>query len=299
MNKEQQIPIVNPTELEKLHFGSIDWRLPNPNSHQFFHINKIEDYVSKLTFPLPPHRKTVYDFIFLTNGKSVRTKGLNQYEFGTNDFFFLPAFQITTHEWMSEDAEGFFVHFSPQIFKDNNQEPLLKHYPFLDHQTNPVLSVSSDLRKSIVQILSRLEEIYTERKIDDFRLLVFYLATLFEELSVFYEIDSVKSKTAAGILALRYKEALSQQIYHLQKVSEYANQLNVSPNHLNKCVKSITGKSAQALLNEMLILEAKSLLKYSNLNIAEIAVKLFNQTPSNFSRFFKTQTGITPKEYYS
>jgi AraC-like DNA-binding protein len=45
------------------------------------------------------------------------------------------------------------------------------------------------------------------------------------------------------------------------------------------------------------ILEAKTLLKYSNLQISEIAVKLSDQTPSNFARFFKTQTGITPKEY--
>jgi AraC-like DNA-binding protein len=47
----------------------------------------------------------------------------------------------------------------------------------------------------------------------------------------------------------------------------------------------------------MLILEAKSLLKYSNLQIAEIAVKLCNQTPSNFARFFKSQTGVSPKQY--
>ena len=47
----------------------------------------------------------------------------------------------------------------------------------------------------------------------------------------------------------------------------------------------------------MLVLEAKSLIKYSNLNIAEIAVKLSDQTPSNFARFFKKQTGVTPKEY--
>jgi AraC-like DNA-binding protein len=73
--------------------------------------------------------------------------------------------------------------------------------------------------------------------------------------------------------------------------------LNVTPNHLNKCVKTTTDKTAQDLLNEMLILEAKSLLKYSNLQIAEIAVKLCNQTPSNFARFFKSQTGISPKEY--
>ncbi|MDH4461230.1 MAG: AraC family transcriptional regulator [Flectobacillus sp.] len=38
-------------------------------------------------------------------------------------------------------------------------------------------------------------------------------------------------------------------------------------------------------------------MKFSKLQISEIAVNLFDQTPSNFSRFFKSQTGITPKQY--
>jgi AraC family transcriptional regulator, transcriptional activator of pobA len=44
-------------------------------------------------------------------------------------------------------------------------------------------------------------------------------------------------------------------------------------------------------------LEAKTLLKFSKLQIAEIAVRLCDQTPSNFARFFKNQTGLTPKQY--
>ncbi|WP_409024985.1 helix-turn-helix domain-containing protein [Jiulongibacter sediminis] len=66
---------------------------------------------------------------------------------------------------------------------------------------------------------------------------------------------------------------------------------------MNKCVKKITHKTAQELLNEMIIMEAKSLLKYTDLQVAEVAVRLCNQNPSNFSRFFKSQTGYSPKAY--
>lgn len=296
---EKQIPILDAQGLDKLHFGMIEWKLPNPNTHHFFHINKIEDITSKLHFPLPPHRKALYDLIFLTKGKSTRTKGLNQYEFGTNEFFFLPAFQITTHEWMSEDAEGYFIHFDARIFKENDLEHHLKKFPFLDYQSNPLIKVTSKSISPILNIFQRLEEIYLNEELKDFSLVVCYLLTLFQEANFHIDSEIIQPKTAAAVLSTKYKEALSQYIYTKQKVSEYADNLNVTPNHLNKCVKSVTGKSAQELLNEMLILEAKSLLKYSNLNIAEIAVKLFNQTPSNFSRFFKSQTGMTPKEYYT
>jgi AraC-like DNA-binding protein len=73
--------------------------------------------------------------------------------------------------------------------------------------------------------------------------------------------------------------------------------LHVSPNHLNKCVKATTGKSAHDLLNEMLLLEAKVLLKQTNLNVTEIAYKIGKNEISDFARFFKAQTGMKPGEY--
>lgn len=297
MKKENKIPVVDSKGMDQLHFGDIDWELPTPNSTHFFHINKIEDYAPKLLFPLPPHRKTVFDLIFLSKGKSKRTKGLHEFEFGENDFFVLPAYQITTHESMSKDAEGYYLHFDTEIFRNLGIEKQLKTFAFLEHQGDPVVSIPQDLRSVVLSILHRLETIYVSRKIVDYSIVAFYLLTLFKEISEFSKKDIVVSKNASSVLAFKYKEALTQFIYQKQKVADYAEILHVTPNHLNKCVKQVTGKSAQMILNEMLVLEAKSLLKYSNLQIAEVAVKLCNQNPSNFSRFFKGQTGMSPKNY--
>jgi AraC family transcriptional regulator, transcriptional activator of pobA len=67
--------------------------------------------------------------------------------------------------------------------------------------------------------------------------------------------------------------------------------------HLNKCVKSTLGKSAHDLLSDMLILEAKVLLKQTNLTILEIAYKIGRNEISDFTRFFKAQTGMKPSDY--
>jgi AraC family transcriptional regulator, transcriptional activator of pobA len=297
LNKENKIPVVDLQGMDELHFGSIKWKLPTPNSQQYFHINKIEDFMPKLLFPLPPHRKTVFDLIFLTKGSSTRTKGLNQFTFQKNEFFFLPAYQITTHESMSAEAEGYYLHFDAAIFKNISIEKQLNNFPFLEYQSNPVVSIPEELNSSVLNILQRLETLYISKKIEDYSIVAFYLLSLFKEISEYIKKETVIPKNAASILALKYKEALTQFIYQKQQVSAYADFLNVTPNHLNKCVKLVTGKSAQTILNEMLILEAKSLLKYSNLQIAEVAVRLCNQNPSNFSRFFKGQTGLSPKAY--
>lgn len=297
MPNSTQIPILNPSNLDELHFGNVNWQLPFSEVHHLFHINRLETYRDKIAFPLPPHRKTVYDFVFLTKGTSTRSKGLNQYTFGENEFFFLPAYQITSHEYMSEDAEGYFVHFDTEIFRSASLHRALDNFLFLNFLAKPVITVSSNAQKPILNILNRLEELYFEVPQTDFGLVVFYLLALLTEAKKFVIVEKKLAKNSALYISQQYKNALTQHIYQKQSVSEYADLLNVTPNHLNKCVKATTHKTAQDLLNEMLILEAKSLLKYSNLQIAEIAVKLCNQTPSNFARFFKNQTGISPKGY--
>lgn len=81
------------------------------------------------------------------------------------------------------------------------------------------------------------------------------------------------------------------------KVNDFADYLSVTPNHLNKSVKSTTVKSAHKLLVEMRILEAKVLLIQSNLSIAEIAHKIGKMDQSDFTQFFKSKTQMTPKQY--
>ncbi len=62
-------------------------------------------------------------------------------------------------------------------------------------------------------------------------------------------------------------------------------------------MKVTTGRSAHDILNQMLLLEAKALLISTGLSISEIAFKLNHSDPSSFTRFFKSNTGKSPKEY--
>ena len=66
--------------------------------------------------------------------------------------------------------------------------------------------------------------------------------------------------------------------------------------NLNKCVKAATGKPAQELLSEMILAEAKVLLKQTSLTVNEIAWKIGKEDPSDFIRFFKSKTNLTPTE---
>ncbi len=294
MPQQGEILVLNADNMDDFHFGNIKWNLPIHNASKTFHINKLEDFRPFFQFPLPPHRKEVFDIIYITKGQSIRSKGLNQYSFGENELFVLPPYQMTSHDAMSEDVEGFFLHADPQLLKKDSGKIL--DFPILDFFENPVVKIPEEVGGILLSIFKRLENLYQQKSEIDFDLVGYYLNVLLKEISNFSAPLEPK-KSASHLILQKYKEALSELIYQKQKVADYAEHLNVSPNHLNKCVKQLTGKSAQDILNEMLVLEAKSLLKYSDLQIAEIAQKLLNQSPSNFSRFFKSQTGLTPKEY--
>lgn len=87
--------------------------------------------------------------------------------------------------------------------------------------------------------------------------------------------------------------------YHTQyrNVGFYADKLCLTPKYLSKLIKVATGRSAPEWIDSYVILEAKNMLKYSNVAVKEIVYKLNFPNQSVFYKFFKARTGMTPTEY--
>lgn len=293
----RQIPLLNPAALGAHHFQDwSEWHISAIN--QVFHINRLETHIAHIPFPLPPHRKTVHDFLFLTKGSTVRSKGLSEYTAEANTFFFLPATQITTHLSMSPDIEGYYCHFDIELLTNGfMQSAVLSQVPFLQFTGNPLVQLPPAAVVPVCHLLQRLEQAEAENAPDVLDLIRAYLLVLFTELKRYASPEETGAKTAAVRITQLYKEALARHIYQKHSVTAYAELLAVSPNHLNKCVKTVTGKSAQETLDDMVLLEAKALLRQTTLSISEIAYKLGKEDHSSFSRFFRLKTSLTPKEY--
>lgn len=301
-NKPESIPPVTSATLGGIILKGSGWHLAQGSDHNLFHINRLEDVRQAMTFPMLPHRKTVNDFILITNGTMIRRKGLNRYEFGANTFFFLPVHQISLDDWMSEDIKGFYCHFDTNLLtKRWQKQDLENEFPFMKFLGYPLSPLDSETLNKVKPLLERLESEYYNNRPDSSDIFRIYLLALFTELKHTMPAEERTASNRADTAALRftqlYKNALTQFIYEKQTVSDYADLLHISPNHLNKCVKTVAGQSARDLLDEMILLEAKVLLSQSELSVSEIAYRIGKQDPSNFGRFFKTKTGITPKEY--
>lgn len=299
--KNKHIQISKPYgNVQEISEDSLSWKSYFYETLSGFHINTLEEYIKNSElYQLPPplYPKTSYDFIFLTQGRIVRTEGLETIEFSGNTFLFLPPYQTTPIIAISCDARGYYCNFNLDIFSNNfYPKDFIELFPFFHHTANPIVKVEESDSEFILQILTRIEKEYKAENCNQ-NFVASCISTLLHEASRFTVIKSKIKETSATRIAERYKLALSKDIQEKQKISYYADLLSVTPEYLNRCVKSTFGKTSRELLDEMILLEAKVLLKQSSLNISELAFKIGKQNPSDFIRFFKNKTGLTPKEY--
>lgn len=112
------------------------------------------------------------------------------------------------------------------------------------------------------------------------------------------EARSNSAPTAeAGDLVRRFNDLLERGFLLERQVAHYAEQLAVSPDHLNERVKERTGRTASKVIQDRLLLEAKRLLLHADMSIKEIGYALNMSDPAYFTRWFSKMEGRTPADY--
>ncbi len=94
-----------------------------------------------------------------------------------------------------------------------------------------------------------------------------------------------------------FTELLEKHVSTQKQVSYYTSSMNLSSYQLNEITKTAVGKTASAMIDEYILLEAKRLLLATPNQIKEIADQLGYEDPSYFIRFFKKHTGLSPDAF--
>ncbi len=97
----------------------------------------------------------------------------------------------------------------------------------------------------------------------------------------------------------RFLHELSQHYLERRNVSFYADRLCISSRYLTTIVRRVSGMSVSEWMNRYIMMEAKYLLKYTEMSIQEIAYKLSFSTQSFFGKYFKQHTGMAPSAFRS
>lgn len=91
--------------------------------------------------------------------------------------------------------------------------------------------------------------------------------------------------------------AVSESFRERREVSWYAERLCITPKHLSAVCKETSGRTAGEWIESYVTMEAKVLLKSTDMTIQEIAAKLNFANQSFFGKYFKHQTGLSPTAY--
>lgn len=95
----------------------------------------------------------------------------------------------------------------------------------------------------------------------------------------------------------RFMLLVSEHFHTERQVTFYADRLFITPKHLSAVVKKTIGLTAGELIDRYVVLEAKVLLKSTDLTIQEIASRLHFANQSFFGKYFKHLTGYSPSAF--
>jgi len=206
-------------------------------------------------------------------------------------------------EAISAQQGGFFCLFTEEFLRGTDRDLVLQDSPLFKLGADPVFFVDASQQAYISTLFQTMLREFTSDYVHKFDLLRNHVHLLLHEAMKMQPSGrSFNHQNASSRIASLFLELLARQFpvdspqyaLKLRTAHDYAKQLSVHVNHLNRAVKEVTGKTTTEHLTERIISEAKALLKHTNWSVNEIAYSLGYEYPTYFNNFFKKQTGLTP-----
>lgn len=265
--------------------------------HSQIYVKSFADHICEYDFIDTPHSHDFFLFVFCTKGSGKHTIDFKTYDFKPNRLFILKPGQI--HHWnLSSDIEGTILFFKPSFY--------FSKYPYKSSLELPLLRTMSSLNfvdldinvgEGIEDLFNHLFKSYQSDKNSSDDVFASYLNILIHQIhdavEVVYEIET----DAKFHYLYTFENLLEVHFLKEHKVSFYAKQVGVGAEHLNRLCKQFLMKSCKKIINERIALEAMRMLSKKGNTIQSIAEELHFSDLSNFVKFFKRETGITPAKF--
>ncbi|PWH81271.1 helix-turn-helix domain-containing protein [Brumimicrobium oceani] len=266
-----------------------------------FGISRMEEiYIKRNGKPDEPHRHNFYTVLIVNSGKGEHRIDFNSFELANQQVFFVAPGQV--HQVIEkEKSYGFAMTFSNQFLVENSI-PLSfieSLNLFQNYGQSPPLTPENNQFEKIQSYANNILELFQSDKNMKTLSIGSYLKLLLIECNNICSINPIESDvdTTGDNLIRTFRKAVDKDYKKEHSTTYYANELNITPDHLNRTVKARIGKTAKDYIQARIITEAKRLIFFTDLTTKEIAYELGFNEPANFSAFFKKHTDLSPSSF--
>lgn len=272
-----------------------DYRTADPN----FYCLRLKENEGSMSNYKPPFRKGFYFIALVSNaGKTTITYDHTSVT-ELNAFLVFQSPGLLYSFYRDNSASGYLIYFKKEclsFFKPDFE----KEFPFFDLLHTNFFKLN---QQKFSEFAPHFEEVFTAYEhakdsghtIASIKLLAL-LYQLKEFTSAFRQWEEGFA-TPQQTLMRKFMQLVNNFYLEKRTIEEYANLLHVTPNYLSQSIKSISGKNALTYINDRVLEEARSLILFTEMDIAEIAWQLNFSDPANFGKFFKKHTHQTPLEF--
>ena len=306
----KNVPIMKEMEFYNITLPQFRSRFPESESialnDDFFVMDvRFKDRNSPLMHPC---RFDGFMMIFCISGHVRMSINLNEFDFKAGSLFLnVPGNLLKLSEYVDsgkEDQRYVVVAMTKEFVTGLRMDINKVFNDCLSMLGNPSIELTEDQQKLVGNYISLMcavvksNVINCREAINSILLSFFYVVTGIGSERIRDIGEEVRnSSNRSKVIFEQFIKLVSE--YHLQhrNVGFYADKLCLTPKYLSKLIKTATGRSAPDWIDAYVILEAKNLLKYSNVTIKEVVYRLNFPNQSVFYKFFKARTGMTPSEY--
>lgn len=282
------------TECEATELGINDLKLKG------FKVYQINGDVSKI----PTYNRRDYYKICINTSKSLLHYADRGIEVDGTILFFGNPHIPYSWDIISPSYEGYACVFTEDFLKVKDRSESLHESPLFKIGGTPIFSLTAGQKVFIDSLFQKMiEEQETDYVFKDDLIRNYINLILHESMKMQPSENFFKHKNASSRITSLFLELLERQFpvetkdqpLVLKTPQDYARNLAVHVNHLNRSVKEVTGKPTTAHITERIIGEAKALLIHTDWSIADIGYSLGFEYPSYFNNYFKRLTGTIPK----
>ncbi|MCD7972206.1 MAG: helix-turn-helix domain-containing protein [Candidatus Azobacteroides sp.] len=201
---------------------------------------------------------------------------------------------------------GHFCLFNEHFLKTGDRHNPLADTPLLDISKERIYFIDDNMVERIQGLFLKMQEELKSDYAQKSDILRCYLHLLVHEAmkvrmtSSYIPRRNAGQRTAELFLALLERQfpiEIPHKILTLKTPNDYAERLSVHVNHLNRVVKTTTGKTTSALITNRIVQEGVQLLQHSDYSVGEIAFALGFEEPASFSNFMKKHTNLSPTSH--